>query len=150
MKSNQRKVRLAISGVLLAAVVATGIYAYNQDHAKGNRQARQEEVKDRPFGSSRSSFRRDVNTSNADADMPKKRLRRQPQRSTGITEAPEPTEHRLKHCPGTGRNCYRYSPSELSFNENTVLTAPISGIIRRSPDTLQHGQHSVFPHSGCL
>ena len=41
MKSKQRKVRLAISGVLLAAVVATGIYAYNQDHAR-EEQARQE------------------------------------------------------------------------------------------------------------
>lgn len=31
MRSKQKKVRLAISGLLLAAVVGTGIYAYNLD-----------------------------------------------------------------------------------------------------------------------
>ena len=62
MKSKQRKVRLAISGVLLAAVVATGIYAYNQDHAR-EEQARQEE--EARLSEEQEQLSQDVNTSNA-------------------------------------------------------------------------------------
>ena len=33
MKSKQKKIRLAVSGLLLAAVVGTGIYAYRLDQS---------------------------------------------------------------------------------------------------------------------
>ena len=123
MKSKQRKVRLAISGVLLAAVVATGIYAYNQDHAREERARQEEEAR---LSEEQEQLSQDVNTSNADADMPEETAQAEPEAAPEITEAPEAAVT-PSATPEPEETASDTVLPELSFDENTVLTAPVSG-----------------------
>ncbi len=115
MRSKQKKVRLAISGLLLAAVVGTGIYAYNLDSSYVDELEDLEEQAQLP----EENDWEDVNTSSAEADLPE-----EPE----ITPAPEttptptPTEAAEETSPTAGNEA-----SSLSFDENTVLSAPMTG-----------------------
>ena len=132
MKSKQRKVRLAVSGVLLAAVVATGIYAYNQDHAK-EEQARQEEQA--RLSEEQEQLSENVNTSNADADMPEEEVvETEPEKTEEPEEAAQPEE--AGETAETESRDAAQEPEETAsgtvlpapdFQEDTVLTAPVSG-----------------------
>ena len=118
MRSKQKKIRLAVSGLLLAAVVGTGIYAYQAD------QNYVEELKEQaqlPDAEEVEEFWKDVNTSSAEADLPEE----EPE-STPVPEdtpVPEPSAEPEGTSPAAGNALV---PS-LSFDENTVLAAPMTG-----------------------
>ena len=118
MRSKQKKVRLAVSGLLLAAVVGTGIYAYRMDSSyveelKDLEQAQLQEEENTE------NIWEDVNAGSAQADLPEE----EPE----DTPVPESTPD-----PGSGENSQETSSgaenaveSSLSFDENTVLQAPL-------------------------
>ena len=68
----------------------------------------------------------DVNTSNADADMPEETAQAEPEAAPEITEAPEAAVT-PSATPEPEETTSDTVLPELSFDENTVLTAPVSG-----------------------
>ena len=76
--------------------------------------------------------------------MPEETAQAEPEAAPEITEAPEAAVT-PSATPEPEETASDTVLPELSFDENTVLTAPVSGTYRRNPDTLQHGQNSVFP-----
>lgn len=110
MRSKQKKIRLAVSGLLLAAVVGTGIYAYRLD------QSSQEVSGELAQFPENTEETKDVNAGSAEADMPEE----QPE----ITETPEP-EPETAPAPQTEESS---APAEnpLSFQADSAAVFPLA------------------------
>ena len=110
MRSKQKKIRLTVSGLLLAAVVGTGIYAYSLDSG-----SQDEEELALVSGETETE---DVNSSQAEAEMPEKE---EEQPEISVSPVPETTPEPETEETGTA------AETPLQFSENTVLTSPVSG-----------------------
>ena len=113
MKSKQKKIRLAVSGLLLAAVVGTGIYAYRLDQSS---QAQMEKMAQIPDETEEKT--ENVSTSRAEADMPEET---ESQPAPTAEPVPETTP-----VPET-EETVTAAETPLEFSESSVLVYPMEG-----------------------
>lgn len=139
MKSRQRTLRIMLSGILLMATLACGVYAYRYESnkqekaqiesAKKDEQKKEDTQTEEPV--------QDVNTDNAEAQVPEDTQK--PEQTDNVdenqpaenpvptpTEAPAETPAPDADADTTASNAVLPS---LDFNEGTLLNLPLSGEI---------------------
>ncbi len=112
MRSKQKKIRLAVSGILLAAVVGTGVYAYSLDQDSGESAEELAQV-------SEEEAVKDVNSGQAQAEMPE-----EPETQSQITETPEPLPENTP-VPETEETGVQ-PETPLAFSEDSSLLLPLA------------------------
>ena len=137
MKSRQRTLRIMLSGILLMATLACGVYVYRYESNKKEEawieSAKEEEENelDKTVESSEEEAA-DANTSNAQAEMSEYEQSDVPQNVTETpTETPAEEQQQPQETPALDADADTTASDAvlpaLDFNEGTLLSLPLSG-----------------------
>lgn len=139
MKSRQRTLRIMLSGILLMATLACGVYVYRYESNKKEEarieSAKEENELDKAVESSEEEAA-DANTSNAQAEMSEYEQSDVPQNVTETpteapTETPAEEQQQSQETPALDADADTTASDAvlpaLDFNEGTLLSLPLSG-----------------------
>lgn len=134
MKSRQRTLRIMLSGILLMATLACGVYVYRYESGKKEEarieSAKEEESKKEILEQQEEELSADVNSSNAEAQMP---TDTPDAAQPGVTETPAEENQPAQDTPAPDADADTTASDAvlpaLDFNEGTLLNLPLSGEI---------------------
>ncbi|HIU76638.1 MAG TPA: M23 family metallopeptidase [Candidatus Pelethocola excrementipullorum] len=130
MKSRQRTLRIMLSGILLMATLACGVYVYRYESNKQEEarieSAKEEEEKAAKEAQEKEELTEDANTDNAEAQVPTETPAVESQ--DNVTETQTQPEADAADVDADTTASDAVLPA-LDFNEGTLLNLPLSGEI---------------------
>lgn len=130
MKSRQRTLRIMLSGILLMATLACGVYVYRYESNK-QEEARIESAKEEKAAKEaqeQEKLTEDANTDNAEAQVPTETPAVESQEN--VTETPDGTQPEADAADVDADTTASDAVlPALDFNEGTLLNLPLSGEI---------------------
>lgn len=132
MKSRQRTLRIMLSGILLMATLACGVYVYRYESNKQEEarieSAKEEEEKAAKEAQEQEKLTEDANTDNAEAQVPTETPAVESQEN--VTETPDGTQPEADAADVDADTTASDAVlPALDFNEGTLLNLPLSGEI---------------------